>query len=99
MYVCVYINLLPVHVRTSTVYSIFRLVFKHSAREYCINIEMKLTSIDFSRQVAGGSRTSYGCKPWVTNLSIVPHTLDTLTSNITCCILLHVYEVNTLSRK
>ena len=30
---------------------------------------------------------AHGCKPWVTNLSIVPHTLGILTANITCCII------------
>ena len=31
---------------------------------------------------------AHGCKPWLTNLSIVPHTLGILTANITYCIIL-----------
>ena len=31
---------------------------------------------------------AHGCKPWVTNLSIVPHTLGTLAANIVYCRLL-----------
>ena len=27
-----------------------------------------------------------GCKPWVTNLSIVPYTLGILTANVNCCL-------------
>ena len=34
---------------------------------------------------------AHGCKPWVTNLSIVPHTLSMLTANITYCIILLEY--------
>ena len=33
----------------------------------------------------------HGCKPWVTNLSIVSHTLGILTANITYCIVLLKY--------
>ena len=28
---------------------------------------------------------AHGCEPWVTNISIVPHTLGILTKNITYC--------------
>ena len=34
---------------------------------------------------------AHGCKPWVANLSIVPHTLGILTANITYCIMLLEY--------
>ena len=55
--------------------------------------EMKCTSIDCSHQVAEGYYRieARGCKPWVTNLSIVPHTLGILTANITYCIILLEY--------
>ena len=33
----------------------------------------------------------HGCKLWVTNLLIVPHTLGILTANVTCCIVLLEY--------
>ena len=31
---------------------------------------------------------AHGCKPWVTNLSVVPHTLGIPTANVTYCIIL-----------
>ena len=34
----------------------------------------------------------HDCKPWVTKLSIVPHTLVILTLNVTYCIILHVLD-------
>ena len=34
---------------------------------------------------------AHGCKPWVTNLLIVSHTLSILTANITYCIILLQY--------
>ena len=43
---------------------------------------MKITFIDFSRRVAEGFIVAHGCKPWVTNSSMVPHTLGILTANI-----------------
>ena len=46
------------------------------------DMEIKATSIDFSCRAAKGSKV-IGCKPWVTNLSIVPHTIGILTANIT----------------
>ena len=35
---------------------------------------------------------AHGCKRWVTNLSIIPHTLGILTAKITCCIILLEYR-------
>ena len=45
----------------------------------------QLTSLTESQKAL----EAHGCKPWVTNISIVPHTLDILTSNtrITYCII------------
>ena len=34
---------------------------------------------------------AHGCKPWVTNLSIIPHTLGLQTANTTYCIILLQY--------
>ena len=42
------------------------------------DMEIKLTSIDFSRQVTKGFLEVHGCKLWVANLLIVPHTLGIL---------------------
>ena len=44
---------------------------------------MKLASIDLQK-----APEAHGCKPWITNLSVVPHTLDILTENIAYCIVL-----------
>ena len=53
-------------------------------------MELKLTSIDFSRRVAEGSKAP-GSKLWVTNLLIVPRTFAILTANIAV-----LYYLNTL---
>ena len=51
-----------------------------------------LTSIKFSSQVTGGSRSSqHGCKFLVTNISLIPHTLGLLTTSITYCVILLEY--------
>ena len=55
---------------------------------------MKLTSIDFSCQVAK-TVEAHGCKPWVTNLSIVLHALGMLTTNIIFCIIFLEYIILT----
>ena len=49
------------------------------------DIETKLTSVN-SLAEAQKALEARGCKFSVTNLSIVPHTLGILTTNITCCI-------------
>ena len=60
--------------------------FYNSRTEH--NIEMKLTSINFSHSGAKGSLEAHGCKLSATDLSIVPHALDILTANATRCIIL-----------
>ena len=65
-----------------------------SLKTYIHRLLSKLTSIDFSRNLlpwtllaeSQKALEAHGCKSWVTNLSIVPHTLGTLTANITYCI-------------
>ena len=47
-----------------------------------------LTSLDHLQKAF----EAHSCKPWETNLSVVPHTLGILTTNITYCIILHVLE-------
>ena len=37
------------------------------------------------------SLEAHGCKPWVTNLLIIPHTLGMPTANVTYCIILLEY--------
>ena len=45
-------------------------------------MEMKVTSIDFSRQVTE-TLEAHGCKPQVPNLSIIPHTLGIVCNSYT----------------
>ena len=52
------------------------------------DMEMKLTSIDFSRWVTEGYDNSWLQSLGITNLSIIPHTLGILTMNITDCVVL-----------
>ena len=72
------------HVRsTETPSSFYNLRTKH-------NMETKRTSLTSLAKVKVGPE-AHGCKPWVTNLSMVPHTLGILTASITYCIILLEY--------
>ena len=52
-------------------------------------MEIKLTSIDFSRRIADDFRSSWLQNP--RKLLIVPHMLGILTTNVTYCIILVEY--------
>ena len=51
------------------------------------NFTSQLTSLAKSQKAL----EAHGRKPWLTNLSMIPHTLGMLTANITYCIILLEY--------
>ena len=73
-----------------TIYTICLRLYCNSRIEH--DMEMKL-NMDPSTSLAESQKSleARGCKPWVTNSSSVPHTLGTLTTSITCCVILLEY--------
>ena len=57
-------------------------------------MEMKLTHQSTSLAEFRKALEADDCKPWVTNLSMVPPILGILTANIAYCIILLEYVIN-----
>ena len=73
-----------------------RLIFSNSQVKR--DMEMNLTAINFSLSDSQKALEAHGCKPWLTNLSIVPHTLGILTANITYLEYNITFEYSNVSR-